>query len=55
MSVPGSEPINVAFSFRPSFKVTASSSASSMTWLLVTMYPSFEIITPDPVAICSFF
>ena len=35
-----------------SFNVTVSSSASATTWLLVTMYPSAEIITPEPEPCC---
>ena len=35
---------------RLSFRVTVSSSAPSTTWLLVTMYPSELMITPEPVA-----
>ena len=33
---------------RLSSSVTVSSSAPSTTWLFVTMYPSVEIITPEP-------
>ena len=45
-----SVPMILALNSRLSLSVTVSSSAPSTTWLLVTMYPSCEMITPDPVA-----
>ena len=32
-------------------RVTVNSSAPSTTWLLVTIYPSLEMMTPEPVAV----
>jgi hypothetical protein len=49
MSVFVSVPTSVAFSVRPSEKLTSMSSASAMTWLLVTTKPSFASMTkPEP-------
>ena len=48
-SVEGSVPMTFALKDRLSFRVTSNISAPSITWLLVTIYPSVEIITPDPI------
>ncbi len=50
MSVLGSVPISFASSVLPEKNSTEISSAPSMTWLLVTMYPSSEITKPEPSA-----
>ena len=47
-SVFSSVPIILASYVVLSFSSTSSLSASSMTWLLVTIYPSLLMITPDP-------
>ena len=51
-SVALSVPMMRAENSRLSLSVTVSSSAPSTTWLLVTMYPSLLMITPEPVATC---
>ena len=48
ISVVGSVPTNLAANLRLSFNVTSSSSAPSITWLFVIIYPSVEMITPEP-------
>ena len=48
ISVVGSVPISLAENLRLSFNVTSNSSAPSITWLFVIIYPSVEIITPEP-------
>ena len=48
-SVSGSAPISLACMILRSFRVTLMSTAPSMTWLLVTIYPSGEISTPLPM------
>ena len=48
-SVKGSAPISFAFRTRRLLVVTRMSTAPSITWLLVTMYPSGEITTPLPM------
>ena len=48
-SVLGSVPMILAlYSLSLSNSVTIISSLSSTTWLLVTIYPSCETITPEP-------
>ena len=47
-SVEGSAPTTVALYFELSFNITSISLALSITWLLVTIYPSEETITPEP-------
>ena len=47
-SVLGSVPITRPLNSRLSFSFTLISSAPSITWLFVTIYPSFEMITPEP-------
>ena len=48
-SVFGSLPISFAlYSLPPFARVTTIWSLSSITWLFVTIYPSFEMITPEP-------
>ena len=42
--------IRAEYSLEFSFKVTVNSSAPSTTWLLVTIYPSAEMMTPLPAA-----
>ena len=49
MSVDASLPMRVASNERLSLSVTSILSAWLITWLLVTMYPSSEMITPDPI------
>ena len=48
ISVFGSLPISVAASEVPSERFTVISSASSITWLLVTTKPSGETTKPEP-------
>ena len=48
-----SVPIMRALNSRLSLSFTCNSSAPSTTWLLVTMYPSAEIITPLPAPLRS--
>ena len=48
MSVLGSRPTSSASSDEPSVKLTMISSASSMTWLLVTTKPEGSITKPEP-------
>ena len=48
-SVVGSVPTTSATYSRLSLSDTLTSLALSITWLLVTMYPSLEITTPDPL------
>ena len=50
-SVVLSAPIMRAENSLLSLSVTVSSSAPSTTWLLVTIYPSCDIMTPEPVAV----
>ena len=50
----GSDPSILALKVLLSFKTTSTSSASLITCILVIMYPSLEIITPDPLATFSF-
>ena len=45
-----SVPMMRAENSRLSFSVTVSWSAPSTTWLLVTIYPSADMMTPEPVA-----
>src|SRR4030042_623740 len=52
-SANGSTPIRVAGRVVPFERVTSRLSAFSTTWLLVTTYPSEEMITPDPEAVGS--
>ena len=48
-SVSGSEPTNSALRVRPSASITETSSASSITWLLVSTRPRWaSTITPEP-------
>ena len=47
-SVLGSVPMMRPFSSRSSFSFTVISSAPSTTWLFVTIYPSLEMMTPEP-------
>ena len=53
-----SVPMMRAENSRLSLSVTVSSSAPSTTWLLVTIYPSLLMMTPEPVAsllgVCTF-
>ena len=44
--------MTVAVNSLLSFNVTETSEAPSITWLLVIIYPSFDIITPDPKPTC---
>ena len=49
ISLSASRPINFAlYSVVSSPIVIVISSAFSITWLFVTIYPSFEMITPEP-------
>ena len=48
MSVLGSEPTNFALYSRLSAIVTLMSVLRSTTWWLVTMYPSGDMMTPEP-------
>ena len=51
-SVLVSRPTSSAFSFEPSEKFTSISSASAITWLLVTMMPSSaSMMKPEPSAV----
>ncbi len=52
-SVASSVPITLASYVELSFRSTSSLSAPSMTWLLVTIYPSADIMTPDPRPLCT--
>ena len=47
-SVTSSVPMMRPLSWRLSFNVTLISSAPAITWLFVTIYPSLEMITPEP-------
>ena len=47
-SVLGSVPITRPLNSRLSFSFTLISSAPSITWLFVTIYPSLEMMTPEP-------
>ena len=47
-SVVASSPMTLALYSRLSLRVTIISSAPSTTWLFVTIYPSSEIMTPEP-------
>src|SRR6267154_5268648 len=48
-SVSGSVPITSALKERLSDSTTSTISASCTTWLLVTIYPSALMITPEPL------
>src|SRR5687767_6708507 len=50
-SVEGSVPINSA-AYTRLLKWTSIRSADSMTWLFVTIYPSDEKMTPEPLLTC---
>ena len=51
-SVVGSVPMILALNSRLSSRVTVNSSAPATTWLLVTIYPSGLIMTPEPKPSC---
>ena len=51
-SVSGSVPITCAALLRPSVSRTSIWSASSITWLLVRMYPAGLTMTPEPRPVC---
>ena len=53
-SLSGSSPKIIALYVLLSNKTTSISSALLITWRLVTIYPSSEIITPEPLAIFFF-